>query len=150
MKFAPKTEKQIAEENLWPAGEYGFEIGEAHDKVSKSNNEMIHLKLKVFNNEGSMRFVDDYLLEEMAYKLRHAAEACGLLTQYESGTLLASDFVGKLGYLKLKIQKDKTGNYPDKNVVGDYIVKDVVQVSDDTSPPTGHPASAPMNDEVPW
>lgn len=123
MKFTPKTEKEIAEENLWPAGEYSFEITEAEDTVSSKGNEMIELKLKVYNEEGNFKILSDYLLEAIAYKLRHAAEVCGLLDAYNSGVLLASDFVGKTGYLKLKIDKDKTGKYPDKNGVGDYITE---------------------------
>jgi hypothetical protein len=120
MKFTPKSEKEIAEENLWPAGEYGFEVIEAADKTSKSGNEMIELKLKVTNDEGAFIFVNDYLLESLSYKLRHAADACGVLEQYETGSLVGNDFISATGTLKLKIQKDKTGQYADKNVVADY------------------------------
>jgi hypothetical protein len=123
MKFVPKTEKEIAEENLWPAGEYSFEIIEAEDKVSKSGNEMIELTLRVFNSEGGFKIVNDYLLEAISYKLRHAAEVCGLLDNYNRGHLLANDFFGKTGFVKLKIDKDKEGKYPDKNGIADYITE---------------------------
>jgi len=122
MKFTPKSEKEIAEEKLLPEGTYPFEISKGEDKVSKSGNEMIELLVRVFKPDGNFLLVSDYLLESMAYKLRHAAEACGLLHEYESGTLLGSNFIGKTGELKLGIQKDKNGTYPDKNVVKDYIV----------------------------
>ena len=121
MKFTPKTEKEIAEENLWQPGEYSFEVLEAADKVSKAGNEMIELKLKVYADDGGYIFVNDYLMDTVAYKLRHAADACACLAKYETGMLQADDFKAKAGRLKLKIQKDKSGTYPDKNVVGDYV-----------------------------
>lgn len=149
MKFTPKTEKEIAEEKLWPAGEYSFEITEAFDKVSKSGNEMIELKVKVINDDADFIFVTDYLLESLAYKLRHAAEACGLLSQYEAGSLVGSDFTFKTGTLKLKIQKDKNGQYPDKNVVGDYVKPERASANGVTAPAAA--ASAPaIDDTIPF
>jgi hypothetical protein len=32
MKFKPKSEKELAEANLWPKGDYAFEILEAEKK----------------------------------------------------------------------------------------------------------------------
>jgi hypothetical protein len=127
MKFTPKTDEEIARENLWPAGEYSFEILEAADKTSKSGNEMIEMKVKVINDDGGFILVNDYLLESIAYKLKHAAEACGLLEQYSTGSLVSHDFIGKTGMLKLKIQKGKPKDdgsgdvYPDRNAIGDYV-----------------------------
>jgi hypothetical protein len=83
---------------------------------------MIELTVRVFKPDGSFSLVTDYLLESMAYKLRHAAVACGLEKTYDAGTLKADDFIGKEGMLKLNIQKDKNGQYPDRNSVKDYIV----------------------------
>lgn len=122
MRFTPKSEKEISEANLLPEGEYPFEISSGADKISKSGNEMIELWVRVYKPDGSFNQVPDYLLESMAYKLRHAAEACGLLDKYENGSILGTDFIGKTGMLKLAITKDKTGQYPDKNGIKDYIV----------------------------
>jgi hypothetical protein len=122
MKFTPKSEEEITSENLLPAGIYQFEIVEAKEQVSKSQNEMIKLTLKVWDNDGGEHYVYDYLLESIAYKLRHAAEVCNLLDKYESGHLSADDFINKSGSLKLDIKKDKTNQYPDQNSVSDYVV----------------------------
>lgn len=122
MKFTPKTEQEIVEAGLWPDGSYAFEVLNAYEKLSKAGNEMIVLKLKVYNNDGEFIYVDDYLLESMAFKLRHAAECCGLLPQYEAGDLNANHFEWQKGRLKLKTQKSKDEKYQDKNVVADYIV----------------------------
>ena len=124
MKFAPKTEKEIASAGLWDKGTYAFEILEATDDLSKSSGkEMIKLKVKIFKDNGASQNVFDYLLpDSMEYKLRHIAEACGLLADYEKGDLEAYQFVGKSGYAKVGISKDKTGAYPDKNQINDYVV----------------------------
>lgn len=131
MQFVPKTDKELSEMNLWPAGEYGFEILEyanfgqnsyvTKDTKSSAGNEMILLVVKVVNNEGNSIIIIDYLLEKMAFKLKHAAYSCGLGDKYESGKLFATDFIGKSGNLKLKIDKDKDRKYPDKNGVADYV-----------------------------
>lgn len=122
MKFSPKSEKEIAEVNLLPEGSYPYQISQGEDKISKAGNEMIQLLVRVFKPDGSFNLVTDYLMEAVAHKLRHAADASGLTAKYESGQLLGADFVGKTGNLKLKIQKDKNGVYSDKNVIADYIV----------------------------
>lgn len=150
MRFQPKTEKQIAEENLRPAGIYSFEIADAKDKVSKTGNDMIELGIRLFDNEGNpCGYITDYLLEKLAYKLRHASVACGLLDKYELGTLTADNFTGKMGELKLIIQKDKSGQYPDKNSVADYVTKKESETHD--GPPPGHPANSysDFNDAIP-
>lgn len=144
MQFTPKTEKEVAEAGLLPKGTYDFEIVEAKDKVSKSNNEMIELKVAIYDENGSARFIFDYLLESVAYKLRHAAYACGLGAHYENGVLSAHDFVGKSGQAEVIIQKDKTGQYSDKNSVRDYVVG-----ANGTAHKNGN-ASADLNDEVPF
>jgi hypothetical protein len=164
MRFTPKSEKEIHEMGLWPAGEYGFEIldqtmfgGNAYftdDKVSKSGNDMIQLIVKVYNQDGQFRIVIDYLLESLAFKLRHAAVACGLLDKYESGELKAADFVGKSGNLKLKVGKEQNG-YPAKNEVADYIVHGIgdPQAPAGFVPPPKAPTAAdgrPLDDEIPF
>lgn len=151
MKFQPKTDKEIAEANLWIAGNYSFEIIEGTDKVSKtSGNEMIELKMKVYNDEGNHIFVNDYLLESMAYKLKHAADACGLADGYTAGSLSGMDFVGKCGTLKLKIQKSKDPAYADKNVVGDYVVKKDGEEAATVNGSMSHTVSAIKDDSIPF
>ena len=151
MKFTAKTDKEIAEEKLLPEGEYGFEISGGEDTTSKAGNDMIKLTVRVFKDDGKFLLVDDYLLESMMYKIKHACDACGLQEQYESGNLFGSDFIGKTGMLKLKIQRDTTGNYPDRNSIVDYIVpKD----GEESVKPKGSNAAAEagdgLEDEIPF
>lgn len=153
MKFTPKSEKQIAEEGLLPEGNYGFEVAKAEDKVSKSGNDMIEVNLRVFNTDGGFVFVRDFLMEKIAYKLRHFAEAAGLLEKYESGEFTAADCEGRIGHVKIIIKKDPTGTYPDKNEVRDYVVGDTTAKAD-APKVNGHIADkakqAPLDDSIPF
>ena len=122
MKFQPKTEKELAEANLWPNGEYAFEILEAEEATDKNSNPMLKLNVKVFKDSGASQRIFDYVSPAwMEFKLRHLAEACNLLAQYESGELHAYEFVGKTGYCKVGVSKDKSGQYPDRNGIMDYL-----------------------------
>ena len=121
MKFVPKTADELARDNLLPAGVYPFEVIEAVDTLSKVGNEMIKLKLMVFGPDGETPHVFDYLLEKLAYKLRHFAEFTGLLPQYEAGELTAIHCLNKQGYVKLAIEEQE--GFSPKNSVKDYVEK---------------------------
>lgn len=133
MKFQPKTEKEIAEANLWPNGEYAFEILECEDAQDKNGNDMFKMKVKVFKDNGASQNIFDYVSGTwMEFKLRHLAESAGLLADYEGGELNAYEFVGKTGYCKVGVSKDKSGQYPDKNGIMDYLTdKPVAQKAAD-------------------
>lgn len=148
MKFTPKSENEITSENLLTPGIYGFEIMEASDEVSKAGNEMIKLTVHVFD-DGEPVTIFDYLMEKVAYKLRHAAEACGLLADYESGILDAIDFQGKTGRCKVAVQKDKTGQYPDKNGIADYLKPDAAAQTRPASARVKAPAGD-IDDDIPF
>ena len=146
MKFQPKSEEQIQEEGLFPAGEYGFEVIEATEKTSKSGNEMIELVLAVYSDKGTQRLVRDYLVntDKGQFKIRHAADSVGLLDQYETGTLTDAAFKGKTGKLKLKI-KPADGDYGPQNQVQDYVKAGAVSAS------LTSVKSAPVNeDDIPF
>lgn len=123
MKFQPKTEKEIAEANLWANGEYAFEVLESEEATDKNEQPMFKMKVKVFKDSGASQNIFDYVSPFwMEFKLRHLAEACGLLAEYEQGEIEAYQFVGKTGKCKINVSKDNTGQYPDKNGIADYIV----------------------------
>jgi hypothetical protein len=122
MRFEAKSENELRRENLIPAGEYGFEVLTAEDKVSAKGNDMIALKLIVYLSDGSQRHVYDWILEAFAFKLRHFCEATGLIEDYNAGRLCAADCVGRSGKVKIGINEDKSGDYPPSNRVLDYIV----------------------------
>lgn len=124
MNFKPKSDADLSTGNLLPKGEYDFEIVSAIDKVSKQNNEMIELKVLVYIDGTPARQIFDYLMESVAYKLKHFCYATGLNKKYDEGTLQAFDCYGVSGRCKIAIKEDKTGAYPPKNTITDYIVCD--------------------------
>lgn len=123
MRFSPKTEKELAEANLWANGEYPFEIVKAEEATDKNGGDMFKLQVKVYDGER-FQFIFDYVSPNwMEHKLRHLAESVGLLADYETGVMEAYQLEGKTGVAKVNVQKDKTGQYPDKNGIADYVVK---------------------------
>ena len=124
MRFTPKTESELKESALLPEGEYTFEILTAEDTQSKSTgNDMLKLSLRIFENGGeNSQRVFDYLvsIDSMIWKIRHFAEAIGMLPEYESGEMLAETLPGRTGKCKIVIQP-ASGQWDAKNVVKDYL-----------------------------
>lgn len=158
MQFQPKDEATLEKEKAELAAKrimkYGTvcdcEVLNSEDEISKvkpdgtGGNEMIHLTLKVFTPDGEEKTFDDYIIASMEFKLRHAADTFGILHKYESGSLVATDFYGKSGKCKMGIQRDKGGQYPDKNVITDYIKREKQPVIESVA--TG----ALIDDEIPF
>lgn len=120
LNFRPKSEEELAEEQLAPAGEYDFTVIHAEDATSRNGNSMIKVKLGIYRGHAIGNHVYDYLLEKMEYKLRHFCATTGLMGKYEAGTLCAEDCKGRSGRVKLAI--DYNDDYPPKNVAKDYVV----------------------------
>lgn len=120
----PLTKEEAKQGDLIPPGIYLFEVMDATDEISKSGSgaEMIKLKLKVFLDDGREKFLFDYLLEALEFKMAHFFEAVGLWDEYQEGAVEGWHCVARTGKLKIYTQKDKTGQYGDKSAVADYIV----------------------------
>ena len=152
------SEEELIQSSLLPAGVYPFEVMMAADKISKTGNEMIELKLNVFGDNQEAH-VFDYLLEKMAFKLRHFAEATGLIGEYERGELEALSCLNKMGYAKIGIDKGN-GSFPPKNTVVDYLKPETPITKNGLlealNPTVPKPASkapdngAPFDDDVPF
>lgn len=125
LSFQPKSESELASQNLIPdKTECDFEVLQAFDKISKSSGlPMIEVKLNVYREDGSGKFINDYLTGGMEAKLRHFCDTTGLLPQYQAGALCAADCVGRAGKCRVGIEEDKNGQYPPKNKIKDYIVR---------------------------
>lgn len=131
MKFQAKSTQELEraeierkEKFLWQPCQASFEILESDEQNDKNGDGMFKLKVKVYHPDGerSQNLFDYVSGTWMEHKLRHLAEAAGLLSEYESGEIEAYQLVGKTGLCSIKIQKDKTGDYGDKNVISDYVV----------------------------
>jgi hypothetical protein len=150
MRFEPKSEAEVAAANLIPGGEYPFEVVSAEEQISKSSgNDMIKLVVGVSTEDGGTRNIFDYLVgsEGSAYKVRGFAVATGHLDKYDNGELKADEMVGWSGWCRVGIQKDKTGQYPDKNVIRDYFAK--ANGAAPTAKPKGQ-APAMVDEDIPF
>lgn len=122
MEFIPSTEQELADRKLLPKGDYDFEILDAWEKTSEAGNPMIEVKVRVSRNgSGLARVLADYLHAKKQEKLRHCCTACGLMDEYESGSLNEDDFKGKRGRLRLVVERGRNG-YASRNVIEDYLV----------------------------
>lgn len=151
MRFEPKTEEELQSMNLLEGGEYDFEVLDAKDDTSKNGNDMVKLKLGVYGDGERQHWVYDYLVatEASAYKIRGFAESAGLLNEYLLGEINAEQMVGKTGRCQIGIQKDKSGQYPDKNIVRNYIKAESSGGAKKESKPANGGAVV-MDDDIPF
>ena len=144
MGYTPKTEEQLAEEGLLNDGIYDFEVFKAEEKESRAGNDMFVISLHIFEESGMKRSITDYIALGSNYgerKLRHAADACGILDIYESGKLTADSFEGKCGKVNIAKQ-DGTADYPmPKNVVKNYVKREKQPIKETV---------AGLGDEIPF
>ena len=128
MRFKHLSDEELQSFFLAEPGIYDFEVIDAKDRVSKSGNEMIELKIKIWDKDGNQRVIFDYLLEAMKFKLKHFADCCGLTNKYKADEIGSLDCVGKSGKVDIIIQQGQPnpagGYYPDKNSVKDYVQPD--------------------------
>lgn len=118
---------EVADENAgafdpFPPGDYDFIVSEAEDTVSGAGNEQIKLTLHVFNRDQKKRVVFDYLSSapKAQWKVRHFAEAVGMLREYETGDMPTHQMINRPGRCKVGI-KPADGQYSAQNRVNDYI-----------------------------
>jgi hypothetical protein len=123
MNITPQSEDQLRASMLLPDGDYPFEVASAEDKISSSNNEMIALQLRVFKPDGAARTQRDWLVNSpsamMQMKIRHFARSCGLMDQYNAGTLDSLTCQGAAGVVKIRSKNDE--QYGPQNYVADYV-----------------------------
>lgn len=123
LSFEPKKEEELID--MLSSGIGNFEVLKATEKMSKNNNPMIELLLKCWDANGQQGQIFDYLIisdnKFSQRKIRHFCFCVGLEDKYESGKLDAHDCERRSGNIMIAIQKDKNGQYQDKNIVADYI-----------------------------
>lgn len=141
MRFTPKSEQEIQQERfpLLAKGKYHFEIFRAEEKVSKRGTEMIALGLRIMDSGlNNVGICNDFLMAgPMEFKIKHCADACGLSAAYQTGELHAGQFLHKTGICEIGIQKDKTGQYSDRNCVNDYYPTELTKAAQGISAAPG-------------
>jgi hypothetical protein len=152
MKFQPKTEKEIAEEGLIPAGTIcDFEVLEAEEKTSRAGNAMIALQLKVWRPNGQTTLVRDWLLLDQMWKLHAFCAAVDKLAEYEAGEIDPFELKGVTGRAKIGV-KPASGDYPAGNSVQGYIKAEGAASPAKAAPAKAAPARIPhkVDDEIPF
>jgi len=96
-------------------------IETAEDKVSKSGNEMIEAGFKVYDMAGKQPTIKHYFVASAPGMFKKLCNVLGL--DFESGYISADSLIGKNVFVKVKIQKDETGRYDDKNVIAAFADK---------------------------
>lgn len=120
--FTPKSEEEITKSGLLEKGEYDFVVKSAQIKPSKSSGKpMVELVLGVWDKEGREHTIFDYLVDAIEYKIRHFCYSVGLGDKYEAGGFYPEESIGKNGLCKVFIKEDKSGQYPPKNSIADYL-----------------------------
>ena len=145
MQYTPKSSSDIAAMRLKPEGNYAFEVANAEDTVSKSSGkDMMKVLLNVYDTEGRVFQVTDYLVPGTQYgdrKVFEFAASVGLGGKYATGQMTAEDVLGKGGWCKIKIgkaqpKKDGSGEFPPRNEVAYYLDKEPAKKGTSEPAPT--------------
>jgi hypothetical protein len=137
LDYTPFTEAELESFGLLPKGDYKFKVLECTQGTSKGgfdkdgNQKRIYKMLTVkilIDNNGENIVLKDWVLlisdkERMGFKFRHFAATCGLEQEYMDKKLKASDFLGKVGTVKvvLKESSDEYGTKFKQNSIQDYV-----------------------------
>jgi len=146
MKHTPLTDEEIAASGLLAPGIYDFEVASAEDKVSSKGNDMIEVKLNVYEADGTIRPIRDWIMPQMTKKFKHFHNACGMMDKYESGSLEASDVIGKSGKCMIKQEPytNKDGLEVMSNKIDDYVKRDNLEAYNKAS------SKVELDDEIPF
>lgn len=123
MQYNPRDEREIRTNMLLSPGEYDFEVIGAIEKVSKNNNDMIELQVRVFpHDDSSPRLLRDWLVAGSdlgELKINRFAHATGLQDMYFDGSLNSLACEGVAGKLRLTITSSE--QWGEQNSIKDYL-----------------------------
>lgn len=119
MRFDPKE----ADANLLPEAWYDAIVMDAIDTVSKKGNDMMTVTFKIYDDRGLQPLIDRYFVKSQAglSGLKKLCRAVGVAEEvFQGGEVDPMDLRGKPLRVLVKIQKDETGRYDDKNVAAAF------------------------------
>lgn len=108
------------ERGILPKGDHPFEITEQKFMTSKSGNQMVMLKHKIFDDEGRAYTATKFIpfIKSMSWLLKHFWESVGHPEKY-NGKMHEDECVGMAGILRSDIEKDQNGY--DRIKIVDYL-----------------------------
>jgi len=130
-QFLPLTEDELNSSDLLEPGVYDFEVIKSEKKTSKAGNLMAEIQLKIWDKDGKVKFVYDYLVFSKVNlnirKVKHFCDSVGLSDQYNKGSI-PEELGSYCGKAEIGLQnsspKPEGGYYPSQNTVIDYIKAD--------------------------
>lgn len=135
MKFTPLSEEELNTQKIsLDPGPANFMVMDAEEKKSRnSGNQMIELRLRVWDQNGKEGILYDYLLGEKAlWKLRDFLNSIGRPEVYQTGDINCDLILGASGKCKLGIQNDpkfgdriRIKSYDAKEKVSEYIDQEI-------------------------
>lgn len=102
---------------LFPDGEYDATIVTAEEKLSKQQNPMIELLVRVYGSNGMKIEVSDWVGEYAIWKLKHLSASVG--HDFDSGSIDPQDLIDRNIRVKLGTQKDE--KFGEQNRILDYV-----------------------------
>lgn len=157
-----EEQAQQARYSLLPEGEYEATVERFEGRMSRNGNRMVVFGLHVYDREGIVHEMDDYLAftPKMTWKLRHHCVSAGLEKEFADKSWRPRMSVGKTVRVKIVVQtgqeipeeklkgKAPGAKYPDKNSVDDYLAPQQKNLS---SSPATEPQGAPVyDDDIPF
>lgn len=141
--FTPLSDEELDAIDVIPEGTYNFEVISSIRKISKAGNPIAELQLKVWDNEGKIHNIFDYLVFSSINlnirKISHFSKATGIYEEYKKGCIRDElhNLSGKAHIgIKDPQPKDGGGFYPKKNIVLDYIIcEKVIEQNKNNLPP---------------
>ncbi len=123
---------------LLKAGDGRFKVESAEEGMSKNNNPMLILKIRLYDSDNVEAVITEYMTAQLFYKARNLLRAGGMNlphgdTKGEWGVL---DFEGKQGKCEIGIE-EPSGNYQAKNIIKAYL-----ESTQDTPPPPNEDLSS--------
>lgn len=113
MKYNPND----AAPPLLTEGWYDATILQAEEKISKAENPMIDATFRVFGGPSPV-LLHVYFVANKQASLSRLKKLCGVVgVDFDAGEVQPDQLVGHDIAVHVKTQEDKTGQYPDKNVI---------------------------------
>lgn len=134
MRFNPED----AVANLWPEEWYDAAIVVAEERPSKkSGNPMLDVIFRCFGGPGGAIDVHVYFVAGNAQSISRLEKLCkAVAIPFSKGEVTPEQLSGKSLKCLVKIQKDETGQFGDKNVVAAFqMAKGTQIVADGETPP---------------
>jgi len=135
--FTPEDPRKLAAIGLLLPGEYDFEVIGAENARSKAGNEMLKVKLTIFNGDRKSTLFDYLVFSENGMnKVYGFCLATGIEEKYHNGELNVNDVLNRCGKVFVKID-DKDPDYEPKNAVGRYVKPKIKRETIEPSKPEG-------------